>query len=348
MFSDFQVNQIDISEKKIREEVIKLLQQNDLSIDTSLELMIGVFDAEKLIATGGIKANTLRCIAVDKKYQGGKALNMLMSELIKLQYRRNINDIFLFTKPSAKNSFEFMGFYVVEEIDGSVVLMENRPHGLKEYLTNLSKLRVEGNKISAIVMNGNPFTLGHRYLIERAARESDHLHVFVLSSEESTFPYEVRMNLINEGTKDIKNLTIHKGGDYIISNATFPSYFIKEKSDILHIHTMLDAKIFGKYIAPCLGINRRYVGEEPYCETTNMYNQTLKKLLPKYGIKVIEISRKTIDDVYISASNVRSFIAKGEIDKVKSLVPNSTYSFLTTEEGQQLINKIKTSLNKRH
>lgn len=347
-YSQFKIEKISINEMKTREKVLHLLKQNELTLDSSLEETIGVFDGEKLVATGSIKANTLRCIAVDVLYQGGKVMNLLMSELIRMQYQNDITELFLFTKPRSKSSFEYMGFHVVEEVCNQVVLMENRPDGLKNYLSNLQKLKVQGEKIGAIVMNCNPFTLGHKYLIEKASKESDHLHIFVLSSEESSFPYEVRMNLIRAGTMSIKNLTIHKGGNYIISNATFPSYFIKEKSDILKLHTALDAKIFGKDIAPYLGINRRYVGEEPYCKTTEMYNQALKKILPQYGIEIREIPRKSNDDGYISASKVRAAIARGEIEKIKSLVPTTTYAFLTSGEGEKVIRKIQSSSKQRH
>ncbi len=347
-YEDYRIEKIDLGKEAIIEKLTNLLNKNDLSLDSSLEEIVGIFDSEKLIAAGGVKANTLRCIAVDKSYQGGRVLNLLMSELINIQYHRGIDDIFLFTKPDSRKSFEFLGFYFVEEIDRQVVLMENRPHGLKDYLNSFAKTKVDGEIISSIVMNGNPFTKGHQYLIEKAVKESDHLHIFVVSSDESSFPYRIRMKLIKEGTKHIQGVTVHEGGNYIISNATFPSYFIKEKSDITAIHTALDAKIFGKHIAPALGINRRYVGEEPYCTTTNAYNQALKNILPKYGIELREIPRKESQHGYISASKVRAAIIKGEIGEIKEIIPTSTYKFLISAEGEKLIKKIKASSNKRH
>lgn len=348
-FRELQIEKIDIDNEIDKDKLLNLLKQEDLDMDLSIEETIGIFDKDKLIATGGIKTNTLRCIAIDKSYQGGKVLNILMSQLIRIQYQRGLNDIFIFTKPSSQKSFEHLGFYMIEKVDNKVVLMENRPDGLKKYLNELSKYKVAGERISAIVMNGNPFTLGHRYLIEKAAGESDHLHVFVLSSEESSFPYEARRKMIIEGTNDITNITIHKGGNYIISNATFPSYFIKEKSEIVRVHTMLDLKIFSRHIVPCLGINKRYVGEEPYCETTKAYNEAMKEILPKHGVDVKEIPRKAIGDKYISASRVRAFIAKGEVEKIKNFVPASTYDFLASGKGKRVIDKIqKSSLNKRH
>ena len=140
---------------------------------------------------------------------------------------------------------------------------------------------------------------------------------------------------------------VHRGEDYIISNSTFPSYFLKEKSNIVKIHTLLDLSIFGNYIGPSLGINRRYIGEEPYCPVTSEYNETMKSILPEYGIEVIETSRLRNKDTIISASKVREIIKRGELEELKNLIPMVTYDFLVSEEGREIIDKIKES-NSRH
>lgn len=346
-YDEFQVEKIYMNEKKSKEQVLSLLEKNNLTIDPGLDETMGVYNKETLIGTGSVKENTLRCIAVDKAYQGEGVLNVLMNELVYTQYIRGINHLFLYTKPSNKRSFEFMGFHKIEEADKKVVLMENKSDGFTSYLKQLSRFKMVGGKISSIVMNGNPFTNGHLYLIERAAKESEHVHVFIVSSEDSSFPYKVRWELIKEGTKHIKNITLHEGGEYIISNATFPSYFIKDTSEVVKTHAILDLRIFAKYIGPSLGITQRYVGEEPYSETTNIYNQVMKKILPEFGIKVREIERKAVKNEIISASKVRDFIAKGQIQIIKAFVPKTTYDFLASEEGKDVINKIQTYEKRR-
>ncbi|QZY53621.1 [citrate (pro-3S)-lyase] ligase [Crassaminicella profunda] len=347
LYEKFKIEKIYMDEAKARNQVLNLLEKNHLTLDFGLEDTVGIYDGENLIGAGSIKGNTLRCIAVDEEYQGTGVLNLLMNELVHMQYLREVNHLFVYTKPSAQKSFQFMGFHKIEEVSGKVVLMENKHDGMKSYLDGLAKQKVIGEKISCVVMNGNPFTNGHLYLIEKAAEESQHVHVFIVSSDLSSFPYEVRRELMREGTKHIKNITIHEGGDYIISNATFPSYFIKEPSEIVKIHAALDLRIFGNYIGPSLGIHERYVGEEPYCETTNQYNQVMKEILPQFGMGVNEIPRKSINSDTISASKVRSFIAKGDIEKIKPFVPESTYNFLTSEEGEKVIHKIQ-EVKKRH
>ena len=164
--------------------------------------------------------------------------------------------------------------------------MENNPKGIETYLEELRRRRRDGDRIGAIVMNCNPFTLGHQYLIEQAARNSDVVHIFLVWENRSIFPNEVRLRLLREGTSHLDNVVIHKGKDYIISNSTFPSYFLKEKSTVVKSHAMLDVKIFAEYIVPTLGINQRFVGEEPTDYVTNEYNKTMLETLPKYNVEV--------------------------------------------------------------
>lgn len=150
--------------------------------------------------------------------------------------------------------------------------MENSATRLKRYAESLKKFRHEGNKIGCIVMNANPFTNGHRYLIQQAAAQCDWLHLFLVKEDSSRFPYEDRLDLVLKGTADIPRLTVHRGSEYIISRATFPCYFIKEQSVINHCYTEIDLKIFRQYLAPALGVTHRFVGTEPYCRVTAQYN----------------------------------------------------------------------------
>ena len=128
-------------------------------------------------------------------------------------------------------------------------------------------------------MNANPFSLGHLYLVEKAARENDILHLFIVSEDASLVPFSVRKRLVMEGTSHIKNICYHDSGPYIISNSTFPSYFQKDHDSVIQGHALLDLTI-SKEIASTLGINYRHVGEEPNSQVTNMYNQIMKEKLP--------------------------------------------------------------------
>jgi [citrate (pro-3S)-lyase] ligase len=241
-----------------------------------------------------------------------------------------------------KRIFEDMGFTEITRLDGVISLLENDPKGLTNFLKKLKKKRQDGRIISSIVMNCNPFTLGHQYLIEYVSNNSDVVHVFVVWEDRSVFPNDVRYRLVKAGIKHLPNVIIHKGKDYIISNSTFPSYFIKEKNSIVKIHAQLDLKIFGEFIAPALGINRRYVGHEPIDPLTREYNAVMKNLLPQYGIEVFEINRLEYRGLAISASRIRQAIKDDNLDSIKEMVPKSTYEFLISEEAKPIIDKIKS------
>ncbi|WDC84467.1 adenylyltransferase/cytidyltransferase family protein [Caloramator sp. mosi_1] len=190
-------------------------------------------------------------------------------------------------------------------------------------------------------MNCNPFTFGHLYLIETAAKENEEVIVFVVEEDRSSFPTDIRFNLVKLGCSHLKNVTVIKGGRYIISSNTFPSYFLRKKDDKLSIYTKLDATIFGMYIAKFFNINKRYVGTEPYCDVTNEYNKTMLSVLPKYGVEVCLVERMTKDGRAVSASIVRELLKHDRLSEVESLVPQVTYDFLKTQEGKKIIENIK-------
>ena len=205
--------------------------------------------------------------------------------------------------------------------------------GCRDACQRLAQHRQDGRRIGGIVMNANPFTLGHRYLVQQACKECDWVHLFVVQENASEFPYEDRLDLIKAGVADLKNLTIHPGSDYLISRATFPSYFLKNQKIINHCHMALDLQLFRKDIAPALGITRRYVGTEPMCAVTAQYNKEMAYWLTTDevdapAIELHEIERRQQAAQPISACRVRDLLARKGPEAVKALVPESTYRYL--------------------
>lgn len=207
----------------------------------------------------------------------------------------------------------------------------NNSPELLSYLEELKGLKLREGSVGSIVMNCNPFTKGHRYLIEYAAKQVDNLVIFVVEEDRSAFTFKDRFKLVCEGTKDLDNVFVIRSGSFIISSITFPEYFEKEKEMDAKFDASNDLDFFGEYIAPALGIKTRFVGQEPNCKITNEYNRQMKVVLPTYGIKVKEIPRKTFNDKPISASLVRKFLNNGEIEKLKEIVPITTYNHLQQE-----------------
>ncbi|ATW26196.1 [citrate (pro-3S)-lyase] ligase [Candidatus Formimonas warabiya] len=325
-----------------RERLGAFLKKQGLTVDQDLEYSMVLTDGGRIVAAGSFAGRVLKCIAVDEAYQGRGLSARVITHLVNEQYQRGRTHLFIYTKPENKLIFSELGFYPVAEVPMKVVLMENRRDGIKKYLEEVSAGRKKGGLCGAIVVNCNPFTLGHQYLIEYAAARCDILDIFVLWEDRSSFPSEVRYRLVQEGVRHIPHAAVHKGKDYIISEATFPSYFIKEYQDYVETHAKLDITVFAEHIGPALGIVKRFVGEEPYCPVTSVYNRIMKEMLPAKGIDVEVVPRVSHKGKAISASRVRELIQMGEMDEVKELVPETTYHYLLSDEAKEVIKKIQS------
>ena len=201
---------------------------------------------------------------------------------------------------------------------------------LRKYLQFLKELNLntESQKVGSIVMNCNPFTLGHRYLIETASKKVDILIIFVVEEDKSFFPFEDRINLVKKGTEDLKNVVVVPSGKFILSAVTFPGYFYKENDKNATIDASNDIEIFASLIAPALNITVRFAGEEPLDFVTNQYNKYMSEILPMYGISFEVIERKKEAKEVISASRVRKCIKENDYTQIKKLVPKTTYDYL--------------------
>lgn len=184
------------------------------------------------------------------------------------------------------------------------------------------------NSIGAIVMNCNPFTYGHKYLIETASRLVDGLLVFVVEEDKSFFAFKDRLQMVKDGIKDLKNAVVLPSGNFMISTVTFAGYFQKENPNTASYDNFYDLKIFSEYIAPALKIKRRFVGEEPVDKVTSQYNKDMKVLLKQNDIDVIEIPRLKIDDTVVNATFVRKCLESNEWEKIAKYVPDTTLRIL--------------------
>ncbi|MCX7787334.1 MAG: [citrate (pro-3S)-lyase] ligase [Spirochaetes bacterium] len=324
------------------------LQSQGLRLEEDVEYTVVAVEGDRVVGTGSLSGKVLKCIAVEPALQGQGIASQILSELVHEAFRRGRDHLFLFTRPENETVFTPMGFSVVERMEKDLVLLENRANGFVQYLVALRNHREEVGVSGSVVVNCNPFTLGHRYLLEYAASRVHTLHVFVVEEDRSVFPTEVRFKLVQEGTQDINNIKLHRGGPYIISSATFPSYFLKEPSEGTRLYGRFDATIFGKRICPVLNITRRFVGEEPYCPVTSIYNQCLYDILPKYGVQVEIIPRLEKGGKAVSASTVRKLLSEGRWRETKDLVPPTTFEFLQSEEARPILDRLKKAPNSRH
>ncbi len=320
--------------KRAREEAEELLKREGIAMDRCLECTVGLYDdQDRLVATGSYFRNTLRCLAVDGDYRGEGLMAQVVSDLVTRLYALGRRHLFVYTKRGAAPSIAALGFYPIAE-SGGAVFLENRRTGFADYLASLGG-PLKGVS-GAVVMNANPFTLGHLYLAETAAAAVDTLHLFMVSEDLSFFPFSVRERLMKLGTQHIPNIVYHPTESYLVSAAVFPSYFIQDKDALTLTHAQLDAEIFGR-IAHALRITRRFVGEEPFSPATALYNRAMEEALPKAGVNLTVLARKKADGEAVSASRVRALIKAGKLHEARSLVPATTFDFLTGEEGAPIV-----------
>ena len=184
-----------------------------------------------------------------------------------------------------------------------------------------------------VVMNCNPFTLGHRYLIEQAAKQVERLFVMVVREDCSLFAYAERKAMVEQGVAHLKNVTVIDGSEYAISQATFPTYFLKRLDDAADTQMLLDLDLFRRHIAPALGATVRFVGTEPTDQLTRRYNELMHEVLTD----VREISRLEKEGNAVSASRVRKAMEQGDMSTIRQLVPPTTLPYIIAHLATQAL-----------
>lgn len=334
---NFEIRSIPLSIKSYKNKVEKFLNDNDLRLD-EVDYYAGVFlvgEDDVLLGGGGLQGNVIKCIAITDDLRETGMGTKLISHLYLQAINNGEDTVRVFTKPENKEIFTSLGFKLLSTSD-KAILLENG-NGLKHYCDYLASLRREGEN-GAIVMNANPFTLGHRYLIETAAKEVNNLYIIVVKENRSLFSYDDRKLMITKGTEDLKNVIICEGSDYQISNTTFPTYFLKEITDATDTQISLDLDLFSKHIAPALNIKKRFIGTEPKDVLTNRYNYLIKSILPEKCIEVVEVDRlQNESNVIISATTVRECLSSFDFYGAKQLVYPTTIPFLLSYLAVQSI-----------
>ncbi len=319
------------------DEVRRLLHSQGLGIDGDIECFVTAHVHGELVGCLGLAGSVVKCAACAPDSQGEGLAARLMERMNYEALDRGRGHLFAFTKPHNREIFECLGFTFLAEVPGSAVLLENTPFGFESYLAKLRAQRLPGTKIGGVVLNANPFTLGHRYLVESAAADVDALHVFVVSEDASLFSSETRLRLVREGVAELglgDRVRVHAGSRYIVSRATFPNYFLKRAAERASAAAGLDLQLFRTGIAVALGITDRYVGSEPLSAVTAAYNAEMRHWLevapsPAPVVRVHELERRELGGGPISASRVRACIEARDLDAIARLVPRPTLDHIT-------------------
>lgn len=336
----------EVSRSKLN-KVRNFLTSADLELDDDIDTTVCVWEDGDLVATGSRAGYLLKCIAVSEKTRGSGYMSSLMGALWQDAFQNGIEEILVYTKPENTAIFESLFFHRLASTN-DVVILEREKGAAKHFVLNqVKKSYAEKGRsfdkysgidaIGAAVMNCNPFTLGHRYLVEEASKQCDSMYVFVVSEEDGEFSFDERFNLVKRGCADLDNVYVMKTGPYLVSRASFPQYFIKDKSQVSRIKCELDIEIFCDIFAKELGISKRFFGSEPLSETTRAYNEAMKKYLPRKGIEPVEFERIEALGEPISATRVRELFDELKYDqtgsacvsdRLRRLLPETSFDFL--------------------
>ena len=324
--------------KSCRTRVERFLAENELRLDdVDYYAVVTRLGDDTILAGGGLSKDIIKCIAVDDSLRGTGMSQRLVSHLLSMAGENGYRNVKVYTKPTNVEIFTSMAF---RQLAASplAVLMENGLGGLSTYCNYLNRLKRDGHN-GVIVMNCNPLTLGHRYLVEQAAQRVDNLYVIIVNEDLSLFGTRQRTEMARKACEDLPNVTVCNGSDYTISALTFPTYFLKQLSDASDTHMTLDIDLFVRHIAPALGATVRFAGTEPHDALTCRYNELMKELLPCRGIEVVEIERKTQDGAAISASKVRQLLEQEELREAVALVPATTIPYVVSKQAVMSLKK---------
>ncbi len=314
------------------------LTKFNLQYEDDIDDTIVLKDHNTIIATASTSKNIIKAIAIDPAYQGQDYLSILITALIKRLKTKGITHYFLYSKNTQAHLFKSLGLHAIVNTD-RITLFEGGSTIEKILASLKSTYNADYEKTACVVINANPMTNGHLHLINTARNHHTHCLVFVVSEDRSVFPFASRFKIIKDTCATFDNVTVLPTGPYLVSQASFPKYFLKEETTIKEEHAMIDVLIYKHHYIPHFNIEARYVGDEPLSPMTNMYNVVMHKYL---GSHLHIIPRMCYKNHVISASTVRNHLKHNDLDTIEPLVPKATLKFLRTKKGRDCIAKIKT------
>lgn len=295
MCGEYEIRELPLTLQSVHDKVEAFLASNGLRLEKMDEYAaVFAIGEDEILAGGGLAGNTIKCVAVGDALRGSGMGAKLVSHLVCVAASKGYTTQKVFTKPGNHSVFSSLGFNTLAS-SPQAIFMENGSE-LDDYCRQLNALQREG-KCGIIVMNANPFTCGHRYLVERASQSVDHLFVMVVREDKSRFSYDERLMMVKQGCSGLDNVTVCNGSRYAVSADTFPTYFLKRIDDATDEQILLDLDLFARHLAPALGATVRFVGSEPTDALTCRYNQLMHKTLPGQGIEVVEINRLRMSDI---------------------------------------------------
>ena len=340
-YKNLDIVEVPLGSPHFHDKVERFLGANGLRME-ALDSYYTVQDADgNILAGAGLSGDIIKCVAVAPNMRSEGLLTPLISRII-----AGHGNLKVFTKPEYQSLFESLGFKLLASAPLAILLENGR--GLQQYCEYLrnqpssagnyfsgrcqknqfpaSSAKPTRKSVGVIVMNANPFTLGHKYLIDKALEQVDNLYVIPVKEDVSMFPYTERLQMIKSSSSGLSRrsqVIVLDGSDYSISAATFPTYFLKDITDASETQMRLDLDLFCKHIASALGATVRFAGSEPTDMLTAQYNSLMAEVLPKNGIEFVEIPRTEV-----SATRVRNALAQGDYCAAAAMCPATTRPYL--------------------
>jgi [citrate (pro-3S)-lyase] ligase len=356
-------------------EARRLLASQDLLYENGCDDIVGVHDDGRLVGVGARAGFVLKMFAIDPDHQGGSILGELATELTRLGHAAGHDSFFVFTRPQSAPAFEQLNFRILVA-EGTVTLLEYGG-GFESYLAEHAP-QIRPGRNGAAVVNGNPFTYGHLYLVETASRRVDTFYLFMVREDRSVFPFAARIRLAREATAHLGNVVVLDTSRYAVSAGTFPSYFLKKLDAVSLAQMRVDLRLFAARIAPAFFVKARFVGHEPYDATTAAYNKVMREVFGQYDLDLVEVERMRergsigasqpgstlaadaaggaaygalgggAGEAYISATKVRAALARRDFDALRWLVPGTTMAYLLSPEGLEIADRLAAASPPRH
>jgi len=316
-----------IKEAFLQEELKKIeifLNKFCLKLDPNLTKTYYIEnDNCDIIGTISCQDYIIKDLAVDETYQSENLASLLVNEILNYFRSNNIYNYQVFTKPKYKNIFISLGFKKIVETDkvimleGGVTFINDKLKEINKILNNKFGEINQNTDLGCVVINGNPITNGHMHIIEEASRNHKLVVLFVVEEDKSEFTFEERFSFAYLSTMRLGNVCVIPSSKYIVSSSTFPSYFLKDETEVSEQYSKIDALIFKEYFMKQLFIKKRYVGTETISKMVN-YNNILKETLQD---KLVIMERLQENNEVISASKVRSLLKENKIEEALLYVP---------------------------
>lgn len=319
-----------IKEAFLQEEFLKIekfLETFSLKLDNNLTKTFYIEnDNSDVIGTISCQDYIIKDLAVDPNYQSENLASILVNEILNYFRLNNIHNYQVFTKPIYKQVFVSLGFKEIVKTDkvimleGGVTSINDKIKEIKNIITYRFGEINETSDIACIVMNANPITNGHVYLIEEASKNHKMVVLFIVEEDKSEFTFKERFSMAYLSTMRLGNVCVIPSSKYVVSQSTFPSYFLKNETEVSEQYSLIDALIFKEYFIKNLFIKKRYIGTETINKMVN-YNNILKQVLED---KIVILERLKENEEVISASTVRKLLKEGKVEEALQYTPQET------------------------